>query len=464
MNCRLTHRSLVSLFALLGSLLAGSINHLSAQQPFPILQPSLSQSLFATDPLPSGQINGGLAFAPNGDLWADSCNRNTLLKFQASVTSAVDNTPVHPQAPGSPFSSNAGCGLTNHPDGTLYSNNGSGPGLINLDATTGAQLRPAFGPQGNGLGITVDPRTNNLVYLGGVGGSCFGTPPCTIVTANPATTASTAFAQVDPSVANFIDGIVFDPSGSFLFMAVRSPKVGLVILERSGEVVQQIPIPRFPDGVAFHTNPDYVVTNNNDGTMTRLDFPGGDFTQPPTKSILAAGGFRGDLTQVGPDNCLYATQDGSRFLDGVVSGDNSVVRICPGFVPSPGVIPAAGSFVIGDLDASPGQQVTFWGAQWANSNSMSGGRPPDSFKGFTELVPQTCGGIWTSSPGNSSKPPDSVPSFIAVIASSTVTRSGNTITGDISKIVIVRTLPGYGPSPGHSGTGVVVAVVCGNNQ
>jgi len=38
------------------------------------------------------------------------------------------------------------------------------------------------------------------------------------------------------------------------------------------------------------------------------------------------------------------------------------------------------------------------------------------------------------------------------------------ISGDIRKIVIVKTNPGYGPSPGHVGTGQVVAIVCVGNQ
>jgi uncharacterized repeat protein (TIGR01451 family) len=117
-------------------------------------------------------------------------------------------------------------------------------------------------------------------------------------------------------------------------------------------------------------------------------------------------------------------------------------------------------FVIGDRNAILGDTVTFWGAQWAKDNSLSGGPAPNSFKGFTDTVPASCGGSWTSRPGNSSQPPDTVPLFMAVIASSTVTKSGATITGDIPKIVVVRTNPGYGSSPGHTGTGTVVAVVC----
>ncbi|HEV2687359.1 MAG TPA: hypothetical protein VGV35_02360, partial [Bryobacteraceae bacterium] len=110
--------------------------------------------------------------------------------------------------------------------------------------------------------------------------------------------------------------------------------------------------------------------------------------------------------------------------------------------------------------AALGDTVTFWGAQWAKDNTLSGGAAPDAFKGFTDTTPATCGGNWTSRPGNSSEPPDTVHPFIAVMVSSTITQSGDTITGDISKIVIVRTNPGYGPSPGHAGTGTVVAVVC----
>ena len=125
----------------------------------------------------------------------------------------------------------------------------------------------------------------------------------------------------------------------------------------------------------------------------------------------------------------------------------------------------SGSFVIGDLNAAVGNTVTFWGAQWAKVNSLSGGPAPRAFKGFadqTSTAPPTCGGSWITDPGNSSGPPASVPPFMAVIASSPVTKSGATISGDVPKIVIVKTNPGYGPSPGQTGTGTVVAKLCGS--
>jgi len=449
-------------FMLAGCLLAAAQIGFAQQQPFTFLQPPFTQELFATAPLPAGEIDGGIAFAPNGDLWVDSCNRNRLLRFSAATTIVVNGSTVHPLVPGTPIASSAGCGLTNHPDGTLYSN--SGPGLVNLDASTGAQLRPVFGPPGNGFGIAVDPQTNNLVYVGGAGGTCGGVPPCVIFSVNPATQAVSTFAQLSSDDATFIDGIFFDPTGNFLFLAVRNPDRGLTVLDRNGAVVQHVHMLTFPDGAAFHSSPDFVATNDNEGTISKFDFPGNDFTVPPPQQfLLAAGGFRGDLSQVGPDGCLYVTQDGTRFADGTVSSDNSVVRICPGFVRPPGVVPAVGSFVIGDINAAPGQKVTFWDAQWAKDNALSAGSAPAAFKGFTATVPQGCGGTWTSGPGNSPAPPDTVPAVIAVIASSSVNQSGSTISGDVKKIVLVRTDSAYGPAPGHIGTGTVLSVLCGEN-
>jgi hypothetical protein len=124
---------------------------------------------------------------------------------------------------------------------------------------------------------------------------------------------------------------------------------------------------------------------------------------------------------------------------------------------------AGGNFVIGDRNAVIGKQVTFWGAQWANLNQLSGGAAPSSFKGFanqTGTNPVTCGGSWTTGSGNSSGPPSSIPAYMAVIASSSTMKSGSTIAGNVRQIVIVKTDSGYDSNSGHSGTGTVVAVWC----
>jgi hypothetical protein len=121
-----------------------------------------------------------------------------------------------------------------------------------------------------------------------------------------------------------------------------------------------------------------------------------------------------------------------------------------------------GSFVIGAGNSAVGTAVTFWDAQWAKDNTLSGGSAPNSFKGFEDGAnPPNCGTGWTTDPGNSTPPPSgSLPSYMGVIVSSSISKSGPTISGDTPHIVIVTTNPGYQPDPGHAGTGTVVAQVC----
>jgi hypothetical protein len=122
-----------------------------------------------------------------------------------------------------------------------------------------------------------------------------------------------------------------------------------------------------------------------------------------------------------------------------------------------------GGFVFGDGSAQPGSHDTFWGAQWAANNQLSGGATPDSFKGFATNLssePPNCGVTWTSGPGNASNPPASVPAYMGVLVSPSVTQSGSTLSGSVTGIVVVKTDPGYSGNPGHAGTGTVVAQFC----
>jgi hypothetical protein len=124
--------------------------------------------------------------------------------------------------------------------------------------------------------------------------------------------------------------------------------------------------------------------------------------------------------------------------------------------------PGGGSFVIGDKEAAVGTGVTFWGAQWAKINAMSGGSGPAAFKGFAgSSATPACGTAWGADPGNSTPPPAGpLPAYMAVIVSSSVGKSGSSISGNTVHIVVVKTNPGYAPDPGHAGTGTVVAIVC----
>jgi hypothetical protein len=122
---------------------------------------------------------------------------------------------------------------------------------------------------------------------------------------------------------------------------------------------------------------------------------------------------------------------------------------------------ARGAFVVGDQSA--GGAVTFWSHDWAERNALSGGPAPRAFKGFaSDLGGATpgCGTGWTTRPGNSARPPAALPSFMAVLVSSSIVKHGASISGNTPAIVIVRTDPRYRSNPGHPGTGTVVARLC----
>lgn len=291
---------------------------------FTFLQAGFTQDVFGT----GNYFMGGVAFAPDGDALVDACqfSGSPLHRYdRQGVAPVVNNTKLHPETV---LPSNAGCGLTNHPDGSLYTNTSGG--VMNLNADTGAVLRGPFGPGGNALGITPDPLTGNIVYVGNGG---------TIYFVNQAFTSSGTFSTV--TTGSFVDGIFFDPTGNYLFLANRSPLFQLTILRRDGTLVRHVPMASEPDGIAFHsTAPKFVLTNNTNGTITRFDFPADDLSQAPSQSVFASGGFRGDLSQVGADGCVYLSQNGTRYDDGTTSSLSSLVRICPGFAPPPGVTPS----------------------------------------------------------------------------------------------------------------------------
>ena len=63
-------------------------------------------------------------------------------------------------------------------------------------------------------------------------------------------------------------------------------------------------------------------------------------------------------------------------------------------------------------------------------------------------------------PGNSALPPPTLPSRIQVMVTDRVQKSGSVITSTILHIVVIQVDKGYGPEPGHTGTGKIVATIC----
>ncbi len=131
--------------------------------------------------------------------------------------------------------------------------------------------------------------------------------------------------------------------------------------------------------------------------------------------------------------------------------------------------PSRGAFTLGNVTAATAGSsvVTWWADTWSLLNVLSGGTAPSSFKGFAEAItlpttspPTMCGSTWTTSGGNSPPPTSGVPSYMGVVVTSSVKKSGSAISGNSVHIVVVKVAPGYSPSPSNHGTGTIVATFC----
>jgi hypothetical protein len=129
-----------------------------------------------------------------------------------------------------------------------------------------------------------------------------------------------------------------------------------------------------------------------------------------------------------------------------------------------------GEFVLGNgpgnSNATPGNHVMFWGAQWWMDNPLlpagaaTSTQAPAAFKGFaTSIDVRDSCGTFSSSTGNSSDPPATLPmnpdGTINVLVTDNVSRQGSVITGHVVGTATVQPDPGYASDPGHAGTGVV---------
>ena len=325
---------------------------------FTYLQPGFTQELTGVSSLAPGSpvhyVFGGVAFAADGDpVVADSVaagQSNQLHRFDLNSAGTVSNgTRLYPETltPTDP-----GGALVNHPNGKLYLGiDDAVNGVAEIDPTTFSIIR-RVGPRGVAHSLAVDPQTNHLIYPDAV--CATSGSACRLVDLDPVSGNQVTFASLNATQSLFTGGLAFDPAGNFIFLADRnSAGRRLLILNRQGQTVQSVPVNSEPVGLAFHvTGASFVVTNNADGTMTRLDFPGNDYAQQPTASLFASGGFPGELMQVGPDGALCVTQHGTRYNDGTISDKSSLVRISSGFAIPPGIRPVPTSVVVTPVTAT----------------------------------------------------------------------------------------------------------------
>jgi hypothetical protein len=229
---------------------------------------------------------------------------------------------------------------------------------------------------------------------------------------------------------------------------------------------------------------DPFIANNRPTTLTAILKEDGSVAPVPAGQTitLTLGSGAGAQTCTGATladgtvSCLIAlvnqplgTNPVSAVFAGdayyVASSDTSQQRLVFAFLPGGGAFALGNctAFTAGCASGISPATLTWWSSQWWTLNSLSGGSAPASFKGFAAKASggdPACGGSWTTAPGDSAPPPVSVPAYTAMVVPSWVTKSGSTISGNISRIVIVHTNGGYGPDPGSAGTGTIIGVLC----
>ena len=225
-----------------------------------------------------------------------------------------------------------------------------------------------------------------------------------------------------------------------------------------------------------YTGPTVILANASSLTVSAQLLEDG--TDPPSPSgqtvafTLGAQSCSGTVDASGDVSCTISPVSsglGNQTVTSDFAGDAYYLPSSDSDDVVVFAFPSRGAFTLGDVTAggAGSSTVTWWSHSWSSLNSLSGGQAPSSFKGFASGVtlpqmspPELCGTSFTARPGNSGNPPDTVPEYMGVLVASNVTQSGSTINGTWGSIVVVHTDPGYGPNPGHPGTGTIVATFC----
>jgi virginiamycin B lyase len=394
----------------------------------------------------TGSAPASIATGPDGNLWFTEYGTNQIGRM-STAGAMLAEFPI-------PTGGSAPNGIAAGPDGNLWFTESAMNQIGRLTPGTAADST-ALTYDGATTGDFNDPATvsatladtatttalggQNVVFTLNAAETCTGTTDASGRAACQLTPAETSGAYA--VVASFAGTASLNASSTSASFAVTVEETGLTVTA--------------PAAIA---NGSPVVLNAvlaADGTplagrTVTLVLGTGDSAQTCTAITSAAGAATCTITAVNQplgSGGLLAGFVGDGFYTPASAGGSSLVFAFVG----------GGMFVIGDGSSAVGASVTFWSPQWSGVNTMSGGSGPASFKGFaTTMTPAAaCGGTWTSTGGSSSNPPAGpLPAYMGVVVSSSVDKSGSTITGNITRIVIVKT------DPSGNGTGTVVAVLC----
>ena len=360
---------------------------------------------------------------------------------------------------------------------TYTDTNGAGDDTIKASFTDAAGSLQSATAQKHWIGVVEQPISASGYPVSAVEGASFSGAVATVTDPDPAATAAEYTAVIDWGDSSSSAGTVSGPTGGPFTVSGTHTYAE----EGSYTVTTTVTDVDTPSNMATATSTATVADALISAKCAAVALSGSSFSGA-TASLSDAnlGGSTADFTAsinwgdssssagtVSGSGGSY-TVSGSHTYSSTGSftittsiadvGGSTASTTCKTLVYA--FAPGGGSFVVGDKTATG--SVMFWGAQWWKQNVLTGGAAPAAFKGFAKnpSVP-ACGTGWSTDPGNSAPPPAGpLPAYMAVIVSSSISKSGSQISGNTVHIVIVKTNAGYDSNPGHAGTGTVVATVC----
>lgn len=328
-SCRLSRLSSRSALALASTLCSTSF----AVQ-FPFLDANYNQQIYLA-PLVGGPA---AAWTSAGNMLTR--NGSSIYEYSPTQNVTINGTNVHgtiaTHTP--PGLSAGGYAMTNAPNGLIYVNTGSG--LQSVNPANWSQ--PAVNLGGfSGGGYSINALSNGKIVYSDTAFTS------NVYLYDPVLNTHSQIYTM-PAGVN-VDDIETGPGNIIALAGQMGPQI--TIINQAGGVINSFATPptSYPDGLAFGGGifPNSIYSNNNDGSITRFDFPNPGYLGTPTVTYIARGagtnnvngpGAYGDLAAVGPDCAFYVFHApngglnysaiaGTRWDDGTLTLDQSITRI-----------------------------------------------------------------------------------------------------------------------------------------
>lgn len=301
---------------------------------FPFLDANYNQQIYVA-PLVGGPA---AAWTSAGNMLTR--NGSSIYEYSLAPNTVVNGTNVHGNIAthNPPGLSSGGYAMTNAPNGLIYVNTGSG--LQSVNPANWSQ--PAVNLGGfSGGGYSINALQNGKIVYSNTASTS------TVYIYDPTLNTHTPIYTMPPNVN--VDDIETGPGNIIALAGQTGPQI--TIINQTGGVINSFATPptSYPDGLAFGGGifPNSIYSNNNDGSITRFDFPNPGYLGVPSVTYIAKGagtnnvngpGAYGDLAAVGPDCAFYVYHGnnnglnfsavaGTRWDNGTLTLDQSITRI-----------------------------------------------------------------------------------------------------------------------------------------